>query len=177
MFYWNPLRPETQFFFNDRDVKTGKVLTVIYDIDEKKRVRQYRYDDTPVGNGGVAYDGSAWLGLNYGRLARLRLVTGYPEALDWSRDEIAPNSDGIFIVDIKTGKKWLLVSYRQLDEKLKELKPDFGKIPALMEGLFAVTIVATCVWATNARKTSRQQSKPFWDGGGGEVRSPVGGPA
>jgi hypothetical protein len=52
MFYWNPLRPETQFFFNDRDVKTGKVFTVIYDIDEKKRVRQYRYDDTPVGNGG-----------------------------------------------------------------------------------------------------------------------------
>ena len=124
MFYWNPLRPETQFFFNDRDVKTGKVFTVIYDIDEKKRVRQYRYDDTPIGNGGVAYDGSAWLGLNYGRLARLRLVTGYPEALDWSRDDIAPNSDGMFIVDIKTGKKRLLVSYRQLDEKLKELKPD-----------------------------------------------------
>ena len=90
MFYWNPLSPETQFFFNDRDVKTGKVFTVIYDIEKKKRVREFRYEDTPVGNGGVAANGSAWLGINYGRLARLRLVTGYPEALDWSKNEIAP---------------------------------------------------------------------------------------
>lgn len=126
MFYWNPLAAETQFFFNDRDVETGEVFTVIYDIDKKKRVREFRYDDTPIGNGGVAADGSAWLGINYGRLARLRLVTGYPEALDWSKDEVAPKNDGIFIVDIKTGKKRLLVSYFQLEEKLKELKPDMN---------------------------------------------------
>ncbi|MCD6354463.1 MAG: hypothetical protein J7L95_02845 [Prolixibacteraceae bacterium] len=124
MFYWNPLAPETQFFFNDRDVKTGKVYTVIYDIEKKKRVREFRYEDIPIGNGGVAADGSAWLGINYGRLARLRLVTGYPEALDWSKDEIAPKNDGIFIVNIKTGNKRLLVSYRQLEKRLKETRPD-----------------------------------------------------
>jgi hypothetical protein len=124
MFYWNPLAPETQFFFNDRDIETGKVYTVIYDIEKRKRVREYRFDDTPIGNGGVAADGSAWLGINYGRLARLRLVTGYPEALDWSKDEIAPKNDGIFIVDVKTGKKRLLVSYHQLDKELRKIKPD-----------------------------------------------------
>ncbi|MGI9473334.1 MAG: hypothetical protein ACR2NZ_17460 [Rubripirellula sp.] len=124
MFYWHPLAAETQFFFNDRDVSTGKVFTVLYDIEKKQRVREYRFDDTPIGNGGVAADGSAWLGLNYGRLARLRLVTGYPDALDWSKDEIAPENDGIFIVDVTTGKKRLLVSYRQLDEKLKEREPE-----------------------------------------------------
>jgi hypothetical protein len=123
MFYWNPLKAETQFFFNDRDVKTGKVFTVLYDLEKRKRVHEYRYDDSPIGNGGVAADGSAFLAINYGRLARLRLVTGYPEALDWSRDEIAPKNDGIFIVDIKTGKKRLLVSYRQLDEALKQRNP------------------------------------------------------
>ena len=123
MFYWNPLKAETQFFFNDRDVKTGKVFTVLYDLEKKKRVHEYRYDDSPIGNGGVAADGSAFLAINYGRLARLRLVTGYPEALDWSRDEIAPKNDGIFIVDVKTGKKRLLVSYRQLDEALKQRNP------------------------------------------------------
>ena len=64
MFYWNPLAAETQFFFNDRDVETGEVFTVIYDIKKKKRVKEYRYEDTPIGNGGVAADGSAWLGLN-----------------------------------------------------------------------------------------------------------------
>lgn len=123
MFYWNPLAPETQFFFNDRDVKTGEVFTVIYDIEKNKRVREYRYSDTPIGNSGVAADGSDWLGLNYGRLARLRQVTGYPGALDWSKDEIAPENDGIFIVDIKTGEKRLLVSYSQLEKKLKERDP------------------------------------------------------
>jgi len=124
MFYWNPLAPETQFFFNDRDPKTGKVFTVIYDINKKKRVREYRYENTPIGNGGVAADGSAWLGINYGRLARLRLVTGYPEALDWSREEVAPKNDGIFLVDVRTAEKRLLVSYHQLEKKLLELKPD-----------------------------------------------------
>ena len=105
MFYWNPKKPETQFFFNDRDIKTGKVFTVLYDIKKKRRVREYKFKDTPVGNGGVAADGSAFLAINYGRLARLRLVTGYPEALDWSSDKIAPENDGIFLVNIKTGEK------------------------------------------------------------------------
>jgi len=124
MFYWHPLAAETQFFFNDRDVKTGKVFTVLYDIDKKRRVREYRFDETPIANGGVAANGSAWLGLNYGRLARLRLVTGYPQALDWSKDETAPENDGMFLVDTKTGKKRLLVSYRQLEEKIQSHEPD-----------------------------------------------------
>lgn len=124
MFYWNPLAAATQFFFNDKDIETGEVFTVLYDIEKKKRVHEYRYDDTPIGNGGVAADGSAWLGLNYGRLARLRLVTGYPGAVDWSKDEIAPENDGMFKVNIKTGEKQLLVSYSQLDSKLMERYPD-----------------------------------------------------
>jgi hypothetical protein len=124
MFYWNPLSPETQFFFNDRDPESGKVFTVLYDIEEKRRIKEYRYDDTPIGNSGVAADGSAWLGLNYGRLARLRLVTGYPGALDWSMEHPAPDHDGIFIVDIKTDAKRLLVSYHQLESKLMEQDPE-----------------------------------------------------
>jgi hypothetical protein len=124
MYYWNPQKPETQFFFNDRDIKTGKVFTVLYDIEKKKRIREYKFDDTPIGNGGVAADGSAFLAINYGRLARLRLVTGYPEALDWSKDEIAPENDGIFLVDIKTGKKKVLVSYKQLDTELRKQSPN-----------------------------------------------------
>jgi len=120
MFYWNPLAAETQFFFNDRDVKTGKVFTVLYDLEKKKRVREYRYDDRPIANGGVAASGTAFLGLNYGRLARLRLVTGYPGALDWSKDDPAPDNDGIFMVDVQSGKKRLLVSYRQLAKRLEQ---------------------------------------------------------
>ena len=37
MFYWNPLAPETQFFFNDRDVITGEVYTVLFDVELGKK--------------------------------------------------------------------------------------------------------------------------------------------
>ncbi|MEX2512810.1 MAG: hypothetical protein WD398_07890 [Cyclobacteriaceae bacterium] len=158
MFYWNPRAPETQFFFNDKDDETGEVFTVIYDVEKKKRVKEYRYADTPIGNGGVAADGSAWLGLNYGRLARLRLVTGYPGALDWSKDEIAPKNDGIFIVDIKTGEKELLVSYRQLEEKLKEHLSDIQH-----HGLF----INHTLWNRDANRVYFFV-RSGWDGKGGE---------
>ena len=118
MFYWNPNAAETQFFFNDRDLATGKVFTVLYDIGKRERVKEFRFDDTAIGNGGVSPTGNSFLALNYGRLARLRLVTGYPEALDWSRNEKAPANDGIFKVDMETGKKSLLVSYQQLEDLL-----------------------------------------------------------
>ena len=36
MFFWHPLAAETQFFFNDRDVETGRVFTVLYDIEKKQ---------------------------------------------------------------------------------------------------------------------------------------------
>lgn len=120
MFYWNPNNAEHQFFFNDRDVKTGQVYTVLYDIQQRKRIREYRFDDASIGNGGVAFDGSSFMAINYGRLARLRLVTGYPGALDFSKQDIAPTNDGIFAVDIHTGKKRLLVSYKQMDDALKK---------------------------------------------------------
>jgi len=123
MFYWHPKEAESQFFFNDRDPGTGRVFTVLYDLKNKKRLREYRYEDTPIGNGGVSADGTFFMGLNYGRLARLRLVTGYPDALDWSKREVAPADDGIFKVDIKTGGKTLLVSYKDLHELLLKQNP------------------------------------------------------
>jgi hypothetical protein len=126
MFFWNPLKAESQFFFNDKDIETGEVFTVVYDVEEKRRVQEFRFPDTPIGNGGVAADGSAWLGINYGRLARLRPVTGYSGALDWSIADLAPKNDGIFVVDLRSGEKRLLVSYHLLDQHLRETNPDLS---------------------------------------------------
>jgi len=120
MLYWHPRSAKTQFLFNDRDPTTGRVFTVLYDIEKRQRVREYRFDDTPIGNGGVAQDGSAFLGLNYGRLARLRPVTGYPGVPDWSKGSDAPSNDGMFRVDIATGERRVVVSYRQLADRLRE---------------------------------------------------------
>ncbi len=117
MLYWNPEAPETQFIFNDRD-SDGKVFAVLYDTEERKRIREFKFADTPIGNGGVAPGGGYFLGINYARMARLRSVTGYPEAHDWTVGELAPKDDGIFLVNINTGKKELLVSFFQLAEYL-----------------------------------------------------------
>lgn len=124
MFYWNPQAPRSQFFFNDRDLQTGDVFTVLYDVEKRSRIREYRDSLAPIGNSGVAQNGGQFLGLNYGRLARLRAVTGYPEARDWSRAHNAPDNDGIFVVDVDTGNRKLLVSYRQLADEIKSLIPD-----------------------------------------------------
>jgi len=116
MLYWNPDLPETQVFFNDSDEETKEVFTVLYDISKKKRVHEYRYADTPFGNAGVAQKGGYFLGINYARNAYLRPVTGYPGTFDWTRGEKHPANDGVFKVNIATGEKQLLVSYKQLAE-------------------------------------------------------------
>ncbi len=136
MFYWNPAHPETQFFFNDRDTKTGKVFTVLFDLaaddGRGKRIREYRFDDTPIGNGGIAQGGGYFTAINYARMARLRPVTGYNESWDWTTDIGAPKDDGIFKVDIETGQKKLIVSFAQLKEALR------GKVEKLDQRHFFI---------------------------------------
>ncbi|GMW02120.1 MAG: hypothetical protein AMXMBFR84_32560 [Candidatus Hydrogenedentota bacterium] len=132
MFYWNPQQPDSQFFFNDRDAESGKVFTVLYDISgglPGRRVKEYRFDDAPVGNSGVAQQGHWFMAINYGRLARLRPVTGYPESFDWTRDVAHPADDGIFRVNIETGEKALVVSYKSLADLIRDKRPDVDEIP------------------------------------------------
>jgi len=133
MFYWNPASPDTQFLFNDRDPETGKVFCVLFDIADGtngSRVREYRFDDTPIGNGGVAQNGGHFLGINYARMARLRPVTGYKDAWDWTTGVQHPEDDGVFKVGIATGEKSLLVSFAQIARALKAIAPgvDIGSL-------------------------------------------------
>ena len=126
MLYWNPEAPETQFFFNDRDPETGRVFCVLFDIargENGRRVKEYRFPDVSIGNSGVAQRGGSFLGLNYGRLSRLRPVTGYPDAHDWTRGVNHPTDDGLFRVNVHTGAKQLLVSYRRIADQLRDTHP------------------------------------------------------
>ena len=118
MFYWNPKRAESQFFFNDRDPETQQVFTVLYDIRQRRRIREYRFNNVPVANGGVCPTGDFFLAINYGRMARLRPVTGYPGVADPTAQVAAPRNDGIFRVEVATGQRKLLVSFRQLRDLL-----------------------------------------------------------
>ena len=120
MFYWNPNKPETQFFFNDSD-SSGSVWTVLFDIETMTRVREYRFGGTTgvshdVANGGVAPDGSCFAGINYGRVTmRDGDQIDYADARN-DGEAGNPSDDGLFKVDIATGKATLLASYPQLAE-------------------------------------------------------------
>jgi hypothetical protein len=132
MLYWNPQAPETQFFFNDRDTATNRVFTVLFDVSagqRGRRIQEYRYEATPVGNSGVAQKGGFFLGLNYGRLSRLRPVTGYTQAWDWTADLPHPDNDGIFTIDTATKEQRLIVSYQRLRDALRRRHPHVDELP------------------------------------------------
>ena len=132
MMYWNPQMPTTQFFFNDRDSETGKVFTALYDTVEQRRVKEFRFEDTPVGNGGVKQDGGAFAAINYARMARLRPVTGYPGAWDWTEGVTHPEDDGLFVVDAETGEHALIVSFQRMRDELAERHPTIVDTPLFL---------------------------------------------
>ncbi|HMC10822.1 MAG TPA: hypothetical protein VKH44_06010, partial [Pirellulaceae bacterium] len=166
MLYWNPEAQETQFFFNDRDPTTNKVFCVLFDISPGpagERIREFRFEDTPIGNGGVAQRGGKFLAINYGRMGRLRRVTGYAGAFDFTGDVLHPADDGVFQVDVASGDKKLLVSFQQLAAKLREIQPAIDQ-----QALF----INHTLW-------SRDDSRIYfyvrggWDLGGTQVNVPV----
>jgi hypothetical protein len=132
MMYWNPEQPSRQFFFNDRDPKTGKVFTAVYDIVDRKRVREYRFDTQPVANGGVKQDGGMFAAINYARMARLRPVTGYPGTWDWTGDVLHPQDDGLFVVNAKSGERKLIVTFKQMRDMLAARHPQIDQKPLFL---------------------------------------------
>lgn len=123
MFYWNPESPDTQFFFNDRDPESGKVFTVLFDIEKRKRIKEYRFEENPVGNSGVAQGGGKFAAINYARMARWRPVTGYKDAYDWTVGVNHPSDDGIFIVDTDSGEDRLIVSFERMAAEIRATEP------------------------------------------------------
>src|SRR5262249_6240302 len=129
MLYWNPQAAETQFFFNDRDPETNEVFCVRFDITRGtggERGGEDPVRDQPVRHSRGAQRSGRFRGINYGRLDRLRPVTGYPGARDWTagRKGRQPDDDGVFKVEVATGEKTLLVSFRQMAEALRADHPD-----------------------------------------------------
>lgn len=115
MLYWHPRAAEQQFFFNDLDPETGTVFTVLYDVSKRQRIREYRFGKLSIANGGVAPGGDYFAAINYGKISRSRSVISYAGAKDSTESGPAnPTDDGVFRVDIATGEKKLLASYKQL---------------------------------------------------------------
>lgn len=123
MLYWDPREPSRRFFFNDRDRQTQKVFTALHDVVEGRRVGEWLNEDAPVANSGVARSGRAFCAINYARLARLRPVTGYGGAWDWTVGVGAPADDGVWVNDTQTGARRLIAPLAGLAEQLRRTHP------------------------------------------------------
>ena len=116
MLFWIPGAADSQFLFNDKEPETGVVFSVLYDIKDRRRVREFRFGNESIANGGVSPIRDEFAGINYGKITRSREVISYPGAYDHTADEnpANPDFDGLFRIDIRTGERHLLVSYSQL---------------------------------------------------------------
>jgi hypothetical protein len=118
MLHWNPLTPETEILYNER--RGTDIISVALDVETGKR------RELPRAINGVSHNGRYAVCLTYGRLTRLRPVVGYVGAVDPNPNVAHPDNDGVYIMDLATGKARLAVSiaevYGRLVKKHPELK-------------------------------------------------------
>jgi hypothetical protein len=117
MLHWNPMNDD-EIIYNDR--QENQIISVIINIQSgKKRA-------LPAAINGLSHNGKYALSLSYGRLGRLRKTVGYQGLKDPSANSPHPDNDGVFVMDMLTGKRKLAVSildfYKLIKEKHPELK-------------------------------------------------------
>ena len=107
MLHWLPSDPERTLVFNDLDADSGCFRPVLLDVTTGAR----RTVTAPVGTGAVSPDGRTALGLDYARLHAQRPVVGYAGAIDRTAGQLAPEVDGVWRIDLRTGATDLVLSH------------------------------------------------------------------
>jgi hypothetical protein len=67
---------------------------------------------------------SSPLATHYGRIARLRPVTGYLGAADPTATRLSPENEGLFRVQIETGERTLIASLKQMRDLPRHSHPN-----------------------------------------------------
>lgn len=137
MAHWLGTAPDSRIIFND--FRDGRFVAVIMDVHTKKEIKTI-----PLPVSAVSPDGKEAISINFARLRITRTDYGYGgQGQDPQRDDRFPKDDGLFLVDLETGKAKLIVSIAQV----KELVPE---VPASGIEYFNHTLF------------SRDGSKVFW---------------
>ncbi len=137
MAHWLGTAPDSQIIYND--FRDGRFVSIIMDVHTK---RQLKVIDYPVS--AVSPDGKEAISINFARLRITRTDYGYGGAGQDARKAIQfPQDDGLFLVDLETGKAKLLVSIAQVEAMVP-------KVPAEGIEYFNHTLF------------SRDGSKVFW---------------
>ena len=110
MLHWLPTDPARSIILNDRI--DGRLVSVVMDaMTGQRRVLGRATSDVGLG-------GTLALGLNFSRIATTRPGYGYLGLADPHRDEKIPADDGVYAIDISTGRDELAVSMREAWEVL-----------------------------------------------------------
>lgn len=111
MLQWNPVKPDREIVFNA--LVNGDYGARVFDVIEQKKVREYAhpiYSISPCGKLATT--------LNFSRLGRLRPGYGYALFPDETKENATPDDDGLFLLDMQTGVKTLLISIRKLADDI-----------------------------------------------------------
>jgi len=111
MLQWNPLLPDEEIFYNT--LINGKYGSVAFNIAKKQIVKEFNH---PIYS--VAPNGKLAATLNFSRLGWLRPGYGYNLFPDDNLNNLAPGNDGLFIFELDTMKKQLLLSLANLAEDI-----------------------------------------------------------
>jgi len=115
MLHWNPLNPD-EIIFNDR--RGNQIISIIMNTHTgKKRILLAAIN-------GLSHNGKYALSLSYGRLGRLRKTVGYQELEDPTVNIPHPDNDGVFVMNMLTGKRKLAVSILDFYELIKDRHPE-----------------------------------------------------
>jgi hypothetical protein len=119
MCHWLGTAPQTQFIFND--LVDGKFVSVIFDMTTKKR----RILPYPVS--AVSADGKWAVSINYARLRLTRPDYGYGgNGQNAQTDVTWPTNDGLWLVNLETGKARLIVPIASTRDRMPQVKDSKG---------------------------------------------------
>jgi hypothetical protein len=142
MLQWHPADPEGLFFHNDR--RDGRHVGVVRGVDG----RELRAYDRPIY--AVAPNGTQVFSLNFARLQTHRPGYGYAGVADpWAAD-LAPDDDGIHLVDLQTGESRLIVSLGSLSRRAPSpgMKGGFHYVNHLQVNPSGSRIAFFHIWTT-----------------------------
>jgi len=106
---WYPYKGINTVIYNT--IVNGKYGCIIQNIDNRNVIKSFT---RPVYS--VSKDGKWGLSLNFSRLQRLRPGYGYNSLPDGSINNLLPDDDGIWRIDLTTGKEKLLFSLQDISK-------------------------------------------------------------
>ena len=95
MLEYHPAKENTVLY---NTVKYGKFVTAIHNIESG----EIKYADRPSAT--HSHDGKYALSVNFGRIYAFRKGYGYAGAVDKNADVCVPEDDGVFYVDLESGR-------------------------------------------------------------------------